>query len=437
MNRLYSALPQKKAFLLGFAFVLSLMVGFVVFGAWLWYGSIDESVPGAGQIVPERRLRRIMAPMAGMVAKVYVQENQKVRAGEKLIELDPEPAAVQAEGIEEQIGLIAAEIQVLKAAALSHTISAPVNDVSQAWLAAALEAYNAQRAEAKQQIERFWHDYQEALAQVDSTRQVLKTSEKLLLQYRALYHDGGLAEKDLREYEQTVERERGQLSTNLEAVKTAKATYDQAKERPALLAGTFRRDILSRLSELQVTLAQLKAQSGVSRLSIKHEVIKAPISGIVNEQIVRGPGDVVTQGQTLLSLVPLNSKMLAEVRVTNRDLSYIHLGQRALLRLDAFPYQHFGKLYGVVESISPSTQSPSNVPASQAEPNDVQQQQPYFVVTIRPERYELEHEGHAYPLRSGMSVSADIITRQKNIISFFTEPVQLHFEKAFKDPTNR
>ncbi|WP_241364842.1 hypothetical protein, partial [Escherichia coli] len=62
---------------------------------------------------------------------------------------------------------------------------------------------------------------------------------------------------------------------------------------------------------------------------------------------------------------------------------------------------------------------------------------PFFSVRIKPEKKQLVKDGKIYPLKSGMTVSADIITREKNILSFFTEPFHSHIDKAFRDPSNR
>jgi hypothetical protein len=41
------------------------------------------------------------------------------------------------------------------------------------------------------------------------------------------------------------------------------------------------------------------------------------------------------------------------------------------------------------------------------------------------------------PLKAGMTLTADIITREKNVLSFFTEPLNFSFDRAFRDPSSR
>jgi len=140
---------------------------------------------------------------------------------------------------------------------------------------------------------------------------------------------------------------------------------------------------------------------------MKHLVIKAPIDGIVNEQVVKGAGEVVNQGEVLLSLVPKNTKMIAEVKVTNKDLAYIHPGQRTALRIDALPYTKFGRLFGKVIAISPSTQQDKEGKI-------------FYIIRIKPDKDSMTSEaGVNYPLRAGMTLTADIITREKKYTQLF------------------
>jgi HlyD family type I secretion membrane fusion protein len=176
-------------------------------------------------------------------------------------------------------------------------------------------------------------------------------------------------------------------------------------------------------------VARFRSDAAKANLFEKRFYIKAPIDGIINEQSVHGSGEVVAAGETLFSIVPKNTPMVAEIKVKNQDLAYIYPNQRAALRLDAFPYQRFGRLFGKVESISASTVSTSA--------NGGEDRQPFYVIRIRPEKSIFDLDGKAYAIRSGMTLTADLITHEKSLLSFFTEPMHYHFDKAFRDPTNR
>ncbi len=432
---------RRRVYILSFAFLALLITGFVGLGLWTWFGSLEESVPGVGQLVPQGKIRRVMSPMNGVVSKMLVEENQSVKAGQVLLILDPEQTEVQQEGVEEQLALLQSEANALRVAATldgKSRLNVGYGQIQDAWLVATLQAYQAQQAEAEIAIREAEHNYNEQVQRYKQVQDVLRTTQQLMQNYRQLYQEGGLSAKDLYEYEQRLDQQRGELAARSEAKEAARLMLEQARHKPVEIAGTFNREILSRLSEREQKIAELKTNVQQVRLALARQTITAPVDGVINEQSIRGPGEVVTAGQPIMTIVPKDSTLVAEVRVANRDLAYIHLNQRAALHLDAFPYQHFGRLFGTVTAISPSTQQ-GTVPSASQEVNTSLEhdQRPYYVLTIKPDKNVMSYKDTQYPLRSGMTLSADIITRKKNILSFFTEPIHFQLDRAFRDPTNR
>ncbi|MFH0701986.1 MAG: HlyD family type I secretion periplasmic adaptor subunit [bacterium] len=414
----------KKIFLLSFLFLFIFIAGITGLVLWSWYGKLEESVPGIGRIIPEEHLKQVMSPIDGIVSKVYVRENQKIKSGQALVILDPENAVIDQMGISEQLRLLQEETNAIKSAYSNK--KEKISNVQNAWVDATREAYQAQMNLAKMQIDKSLHQYQESLANLNQIRSVLDSNEKLLEQYHALYNEGGLPENELKKFEQQVFNQRGQYMAIQEEVKAKKIELEQAQQQPKAITGNHNKELLGKLSDQQKNIAQLRNEVLKNRLNYKRHIIYAPIGGIINEQIVYGPGETVAAGQTLLSIVPEDSELIAEIKVANKDLSYINLKQRVALSLDAFPYQHFGKLYGVITSISPSSRQ------------DAQNTPPYYLVRVKPDKdFMQDKNGETYPLRSGLTLNADFVTQKNSLISFLVEPVLYHIDRAFRDPTTK
>ncbi len=416
---------EKKSLQISFIFFSVLVVFAVVFGAWLWYGSLEESITGMGQLIPESKVRRVMSPITGVAVKVLVSEDQNVKKDEVLIELDPEISNVETNNYAEQLHYLMDESNALKSASIGGNFAPSKGQSQSAWLQATKQAYEAQSSAAQMQITRAEHLKKQSQERIKQIEQLLQSSEKMLLQYKKLKDEDGLSEKEYIEYEQKVVDLRGQLASSKEELKAREIEHEQAKQALKEVTGSYKKEILTRLLDHEQNVLRLSGELAKQKASKKLLQIKSPVDGIVNEQIVKGEGEVVSPGEVLLSLVPHDTKMLAEVRVTNKDLAYIHIGQRAALRLDALPYNKFGRLDGSVVAISASTQQDKEGNA-------------FYLIRIKPDKNTLKSDtGQSYPLRSGMTLTADIITREKNILSFFTEPIHYHFDRAFRDPSDR
>lgn len=406
------------AFLGLMAFLVAALLG------WSWMGTVEESVPGVGQIAPEGRLRRVMSPANGIVAAVYVTENRHVKAGETLLVLDPEAASLEQEGFQEQLMRLRQESMALEAAATGSN-PGRLGPIEQAWLDSTLRSYHSQGREIDMQISATRHAHQQAIAQKESLRAVLESKKQQLAKLRHLYEQGGLPQKELSDYEQDVRLQQGELDALNEAVSTREAEIRQTESRRRTLGDRYRQDLMGRMMDHANRMTALRSQIASAQLAMKREVIVAPISGVINEQLIHGKGEVVMGGAPLLTIVPDDAGLMAEIQVANRDLAYIHTGQRVNLRLEAFPNSRFGMLHGTIISISPSSHADA-------------QGHPFFILKIQPDKTALKDEnGQTHPLKAGMSVTADILTRKKRILDFFTESMHERLDHAFREPTLR
>jgi HlyD family secretion protein len=146
------------------------------------------------------------------------------------------------------------------------------------------------------------------------------------------------------------------------------------------------------------------------------ETIKAPFDGTVyNIKATRGP---VQSGEELMSILPKGEEIVLDAKVLNRDIGFIQEGMRAKVKLATFPYQEFGIVDGVVEKVSPNSIMEKDVGL-------------VFPVRIRLKTQTLNVRGKDVALAPGMAATAEIVTRQKSILTFLVEPVTRRFSEAF------
>lgn len=427
---------REKPTVVSFMFLITLVVFVVAVGVWFNTGNLEESITAFGQMVPEGKLKRVMSPSTGIVANILVEENQIVKAGDVVIELDPEFTQIDAGSLDTQYTQLQTEANALQSALDSsyETDSDSPGFVSfsnnlygqyqSAWLMAAQQSLRAELKTAEMEIERLNHELKEAQEKENQFGAMLANSKKLLIDYTKLHEQGGLARNELTRFKQVVIEQEGQLKAVRETIAAKKVALGQAKNRPEVLTGNYRQSILDKLTDLQERIVVLDRDRNKNEVAQKHQKITAPVDGIVHELAVRGQHEIVQAGDTLISIVPSDMPLVAEVKVPNMDLSYIHQGQDAALRLDAFPFQTFGRVDGQVISISPSTVTD-------------EEGRPYYLIRIRPDKNGFEDKGDFKKIKSGMTLTADLITRHKNILSFFTEPVFKHVDKAMRDPSTR
>ncbi|MCY2967383.1 MAG: HlyD family efflux transporter periplasmic adaptor subunit, partial [Planctomycetota bacterium] len=89
-------------------------------------------------------------------------------------------------------------------------------------------------------------------------------------------------------------------------------------------------------------------------------LLRAPHAGRIGKLLVRNPGETVSRGQPLMTLIPSGGGFRVEVRVANRDVGLLKPDMRVRLKFDAFPHTEHGILEGTLEKIVPDPEGDSN-----------------------------------------------------------------------------
>lgn len=168
------------------------------------------------------------------------------------------------------------------------------------------------------------------------------------------------------------------LSSLLDSRAVSRAEYEAARSEAAALEAEAQA-LAARARARQEELAEMHASAALSRTRIESElaqarsaarqaesailraedrlgrrVVRAPISGRIAEVADISPGAVVESGQRLALIVPDDS-LIVRARFAAGELGRIRPGQRALLRLDAFPWTEFGAVPLEVSGVASET----------------------------------------------------------------------------------
>ena len=142
--------------------------------------------------------------------------------------------------------------------------------------------------------------------------------------------------------------------------------------------------------------------------------VRAPLDGMVANRLIE-PGQAVTAGQPILSLLPQGSQLQAQLFVPSSAVGFIEPGDRVLLRYQAFPYQKFGHHGGSVIRVSYSSILPSK--------NGKDDGEPYYRVIVALDTQTVTAYGKSEPLRPGMKLDADILGERRKLYEWALEPL--------------
>ncbi len=338
--------------------------------------------------------------VAGQIVKVHVIENEKVKKGQPLVEIDP--ADYQARVKAAEADLASNEAQAAAADAQVAVISANskggFSSAQSALLGmtSSVGSADAQILASKAALLRAEADDKKALLdlnrakelkaanavpqqQLDNAQATYDATQAALAQAKA---NVAVSEEAKRVAQEHVGEARGRLSQSspiAAQIATAKAQADLAHAR-------------AKSSEAQLDLAKLQ---------LEYTTVRAPADGVASKLTVH-EGQLVAIGSPVVELVPTTTYLIANFKET--QLGAMKPGQPVDIEVDAYSGH---KLHGKVESLSGGTgASFSLLPADNASGNFVK------VVQRVPVRIAWDHEPEL-PLRAGLSADVTVHTSSK------------------------
>jgi hypothetical protein len=118
-------------------------------------------------------------------------------------------------------------------------------------------------------------------------------------------------------------------------------------------------------------------------------------------------------GTVLVSLVPRNELLLAEVMIDDQDIGFVKPGQHVRLKLAAYPFQRYGMVDGVVKAVIADSQTQGGVASTMT-----------FKATIELKQQSLMVNESLLPLAVGMQLSAEIVDGKRTVLQYLLSPVQ-------------
>jgi len=353
----------------------------VLFVAWAWFFPLVEVSSGQGTVVPSSREQVIQSLDGGIVSAISVKEGDIVDAGQTLAQLDPTRTASNVEeAAAKYYASIAAAARMRAELADLETVTFPAELAGQEF--AQLRANELALFESRR------ISLQEALAGLTEglvlTRQELEIAEDL--------------------------RTSGATS-RVEVIKLKREAAQTALEIARLRADSR----VKTGEELQKVNAEAEVQASIMRGrsdQLDRLVFRAPMRGIVKDIAVTTIGGVIAPGGQLMTIVPLDDKLLVEARISPRDIAFIHPGQEALVKVSAYDYAIFGGLSGQVVTISPNTVR-----------DEVNPELVYYRAYIRTgEDFLANKAGTRFPIVPGMIATVDIRTGEKTVWQYLIKP---------------
>ena len=368
--------------------VLSLLIGLALL-AFLIFGTYTKKERVTGVLLPNLGLVRVATPQMGTVIKREVTEGQAVKRGDVLYRISSDRAV----GSEVE-GQLASNQSELKRQSLEEQLNLQnsMNEIS--------SLQSAQKISALQQ----------QLAQINNELSIyneqLRIANDVYKRNQALVEEGFISSAVLEDKrnnylnqlnnQKRLMREKTSIQQQLSAAKT--------ELQDAKLKGDNQNASIT--------------QSITDNETQRELLVLAPIDGVASA-IQADVGQVVNANTVLLSIVPKDAQLEANVYLSSRAIGFIKEGNRVLLRYQAFPYQKFGQHEGEVISISKVALTNNEL----IEAGILKATEPMYRVKIKPSSQTIMAYGQQEALQPSMQLEADVLMDTRRLYEWLFEPL--------------
>jgi membrane fusion protein len=369
-------------------------------GSYLAWGEYTRKVKVSGYLSPQVGVVRVAASQAGVLS-FLAEEGVLINAGEPIakltLERDPGSAARQA--------ALKTEIERRRDSLTAERSRADTSLEEQR------RALDARERSLKQEIEASTREIAVQQERITALSNVADRFDKLLKEGFVGPNVAEQRKSDMLEQRarlEAMQRTRVQIQRDADSVQSERRNI------------AIKRD--SQQGELDRQLSGLNREQVDTDDQAREIVITAPISGIVATRAAT-QGQSVSAGASLVSMLPKDDPLRAELLVPTRAAGFVKPGQTVALRYQAFPFERFGHAVGTVKDVG------SNVLAV-GESGPLAPKEPvYRVVVTLPEQSVLAY-GQAMNLRAGMLLDADIQLERRKLYEWLIEPILAAVRRA-------
>lgn len=431
---------------------LYLLLFFLLFAfVWSCLADVDKIVSAPGVIVTTGKNLNVAPLHNSIVKSIEVSQGEVVRTGQILVNLDPTFTTADVAQSAVRIRSLSLKIQRLESELsgkpfkpesnifvtngfneeLSNTLSelakiTPEDVALQQSLyegrmreyASKMRAYDERMQSAKTRIASLGEQAGHLRSQTSFTNEMLKMRKEVFSQ-------GADTRLSLLEAERQYSDYMNRLTQTEKDLAATRHEFEQAAADRDAFISTWRNDIGKDLTDTRRERDALVEEGRKNQRLKELSVLTAPVEAIVLEVKKFNIGSVVKEGEAILTLVPLNDPLEAQIYLDPADIGYVRVNDMCRMKLDTFPFQKHGVISGNLKTVGED--------ATQMELPSGEKKISYLArVSLTDTR--LKNVPPDFRLVPGMSLSADITVGTRRVITFLIYPLMRMVDESFREP---
>ncbi len=405
------------------------------FLGWATFVPLESGAVASGKIVVDTNRKTVQHLEGGIVNAIFVKDGSKVKAGDKLIQLDQTQTEANLKLLKEQTNLLLARKAALEATRdkLDHVVF-PQRLIEQ-------ENDPEVKLEMKNEVDLFESRKNTLADGIDTIRVKIDQIKNEIVSLQAQVKSNGdqlaLVNEELKSWEAlektnyidkpkvlSLKRDatklEGDKNEQLALIARAEQRISEAQLEITNLIDTKENEVLKQLEETQFNLVTNLEKETAAQDVLTRSTITAPQEGTVLNLKVHTIGGVIAPREPLMDIVPEQDKLVIEAKINPLNINVVRPGLLARVRLSAYKQRTTPALDGVVEWVSADIEQ------------EERSNEMYYLARISVDASQLKllPDVTLYP---GMPVQVLIIVDKRTPLEYFLKPITDSFNRAFRE----
>lgn len=353
------------------ALLWMILLFFVAFFIWSYFASLVEVTSGEGKVIPSQQVQVIQNLEGGILEKLFVNESDIVNKDQVLMQIDNTRFKSEYQESKTKSDALKIRIARLEAFLADKPFSLPKD------IAPTLQS------DFKHQMDL----YDSQIDEMKGLKQAAGLIAKELAISKPLIKHGALSQVDILHLESQLNDAQNKI-------------LDE------------RNKSLNELNDAKAELAGLNMQNMASEDRLSRTTVRSPVRGIIKVIKINTIGGVIQPGMDVVEIVPLDDTLLIEAKIKPAKIGFLHLDQKAMVKITAYDYSKYGSLPGKIEHISADTITDEKGDS-------------YYTVRVRTNKNYIEEKDSHKKLYiiPGMQASVDLITGNKTVLEYLLKPI--------------
>jgi HlyD family secretion protein len=413
------------------AVMYSVSLLFVILLIWAFVGKLNIIASAEGKLVPQNYVKIVQPSDAGIVQEILVNEGESVREGQVLMRMDTKVAEADSKTIANDLAIRALQLRRIDAELNGKPLVKKPEDQADRFGQVAAQyhdrrqAYIDSEAQAQQALEKARQEYDSGQEVLTKLQEVTPLAKEQAQAYADLGKDGYAPQTDVRDKQRDYLEKAQDLRAQQSTLASLAAAVSQSQKQLDQITSKYRSDLQNERVDAEEQYQKLQQEWAKQVHKTDLLELRAPEAGIVKDLATHTIGTVVSPGTVLLSIVPKDEPLVAEVMVKNDDVGFVYPHQHVKVKLAPYPFEQYGMLDGVVTRIE--ADSDTDAQQSSKDPSKDTSKQPppasIYKAIITLDAQVLKSEAQDFKLVPGMQVVAEINQGSRSVIKFLLSPV--------------